>query len=292
MTKTNVSIHSVTLAYFSGTGGTKKIVDCFQREWINQGCKVNLVNIGKQEGIPPKATDLLMVFSPVYAFRMAKIVETWVKQLPRVKRQYAAIISVSGGGAVSPNTACRVASKKALIQKGYTFLYEDMMVMPTNFFIQASPGINYQLLRIIPVKVNHIMTDILSGKTKRIRPKRVDRLFSLLGKLEHLGAAFFGASIKATNACNQCGKCVKNCPKHNIKMKNGIPVFGWHCLWCMKCIYSCEAKALSPKYLKCVVLKDGFDLKRMEQKPKKLSVRKKSAIQRILWGGVMRYIKD
>ncbi|MFA9465264.1 MAG: hypothetical protein ACERKN_13350 [Velocimicrobium sp.] len=110
MNSCNIQIKEVTLAYFSGTGCTQAVVDCFESQLLRLELQVNRVNIAVDDSYVA-TTDLLIVLSPVYAFRLASIVEKWTRNLPKVKGTYAAIISVSGGGEISPNTACRTTVK-------------------------------------------------------------------------------------------------------------------------------------------------------------------------------------
>jgi len=284
-------IKTITLAYFSGTGCTEAIVDCFEQQLLDKGVIVNKINIASCSRSEVGETDLIIICSPVYALRLASIVEKWVKNLPETQNTYAAIISVSGGGDISPNTACRIPSKRFLKKKGYHLIYEKMLVMPSNFAIQAEQNLNYSLITVMPQRVKHIITEILAGKQIFSRPKLQDRFFATLGKSEHLGAKFVGLSIHASKDCSKCGLCIRNCPVKNIQMKNGMPKFGFRCIWCLKCIYACPCKALSHRILKFTVLKNGFDLGKLskmahQNQDKKEYISHKS----ILWQGVIDYL--
>jgi len=281
----------ITLAYFSGTGCTKAVCDCFEEQLRKMGVDSTVINIADQNPLDVKETDLLIVFSPVYAFRLAAIVETWIKNLPVVKNKSAVIISVSGGGEMPPNMACRVHGKRLLERKGYAIIYEEMIVMPSNFASQADHKLNYDLIRVLPNKVKRVIADIVSGNIRITSPKLLDRFIASIGKAEHFGARFFGASIHASQECNQCGLCIRNCPKKNIRMVNGLPKFGYQCLWCLKCIYSCPCKALTPRIMKFSVLKEGFDLDSMSEKALKESdVIEDREHSNILWQGVIDYV--
>lgn len=293
MTVNNVMIKTTTLAYFSGTGCTETVVNCFESQLIKQGINVNKINIATYNFYDTISSDLLIIFSPVYAFRLASIVEDWVKSLPKANKTYATIISVSGGGEISPNTACRVRCKSLLAKKNYNLIYEKMLIMPSNFALQAKEQLNLNLITVLPKKVNKIITDILSLEINITEPKLQDRFFRLLGNAEHLGSRLFGVSIHSSKACNQCGLCIRNCPKRNIQIKNGVPKFGFNCLWCMKCIYACPRMALSPRIMKFTVLKNGFDIKKMYE----ISIRNDNDMEyitthNILWQGVIDYLNQ
>ncbi|TCL56862.1 hypothetical protein EDD76_11034 [Kineothrix alysoides] len=294
MSNRNIPFQDITLAYFSGTGCTKAAVSCFESRLAGLGIHTSTICISSDSSGSVGTSDLLIVFSPVYAFRLTSIVEDWVKRLPDAQNTYAAIISVSGGGEISPNTACRTLCKRILIRKGYHFVYENMLVMPSNFASHAGAQLNKQLIDSLPKKAAQMIDDILSGKKNNTHPKFQDRLFASIGKAEHLGAKFFGAFIRTSSHCNQCGLCIKSCPKRNIRMKEGKPAFGFHCMLCLRCIYACPQKALSPGILKFFVLKEGFDLKAMSKAPdpgKDQNVQEYSAAEQLLWKGVLDYLE-
>ena len=294
MNSQKTPFQKIILAYFSGTGCTKAAVSCFEDRLTGLGIQVDTICIPSDNALRIGASDLLIVFSPVYAFRLASIVEDWVKRLPKAQNTYAAIISVSGGGEISPNTACRTFCKRILIRKGYRFIYENMLVMPSNFASHAGAQLNKQLIDALPKKTAQMIDDILSGKRKSTHPKLQDRFFASIGKGEHLGAKFFGASIRTSKQCNQCGLCIRNCPKKNIQMKEEKPVFGFHCILCLRCIYACPRKALSPGILKFFVLKEGFDLKSMSKIPdfsQGQASQELSTAEKLLWKGVFDYLK-
>ena len=60
---------------------------------------------------------------------------------------------------------------------------------------------------------------------------------------------FYQFFVKATafqtdDTCIGCGQCVKNCPKNNIALENGKPIWGNQCTHCMACICYCPTEAI------------------------------------------------
>ena len=45
-------------------------------------------------------------------------------------------------------------------------------------------------------------------------------------------------------ACVSCGKCVDVCPLDNVRLTNGLPIWGNHCTHCMACICRCPKEAI------------------------------------------------
>lgn len=44
--------------------------------------------------------------------------------------------------------------------------------------------------------------------------------------------------------CISCGVCGKSCPVGNIRLEEGHPVWGGHCIHCMACVHGCPQKVI------------------------------------------------
>lgn len=51
--------------------------------------------------------------------------------------------------------------------------------------------------------------------------------------------------LAVSDECISCGLCGKLCPKGNIRMENGRPVFGHDCIQCLSCLQYCPKGAIS-----------------------------------------------
>lgn len=282
---------NIKIAYYSGTGGTELAAKTLQDTLKKMNCVSTLEHI--MFGVKPTkgSHELLILLFPVHAFNAPHAVYQWLDDLEAIRSVNAAVISVSGAGEVCPNTACRVGSIKRLQKKGYDVVYERMLVMPSNWVASALPPLPYLLIKALPVAVEQISRDLLSGVRKRPSPLWIDRLFSLIGTLETSGGHYFGKRIKALESCTKCGWCVKHCPAGNITTQDGLPVFGDECHFCMKCIYGCPKKALEAGTCKFVVIKGGYSLKDMaENPPQNLNTPIKELKVGMFWKGVQRYL--
>ena len=84
---TNQTIKTVTLAYFSGTGCTEAIVDCFEKQFVELGINSSRIKITSCTTHATAPSDLLILLSPVYAFRLTAIVDEWCG-LPRKTQKF------------------------------------------------------------------------------------------------------------------------------------------------------------------------------------------------------------
>jgi len=289
------NIGKIRLVYYSGTGGTRIVADRFATQLRERGATVTIQRLMAGE---PEATgeyDLLLVLYAVYAFNAPEPVYEWIKNLPGQQGKPAAVISVSGGGEMSPNTACRSKTIRMLEKKGYAVHYENMLVMPSNIAIATKAPLDKMLLDVLPHKVDNIIDEITRGIVRRKAPHLIDRALASMGGLERLGGHAFGKRIRVSAECNGCGHCAANCPSGNIAMNDGRPVFATKCFFCMNCMYCCPRKALSPGIGKIAVIKTGLDLDKLAAAPAagKMSAEQlKKIAPGIAWVAVRKYITE
>ncbi len=259
---------TVEIDYFSGTGGTLRVAKQFASSLGKHNIDVTLRDISPRTPYEQKNCDLLLILYPVYAANAPEPIYHLISKLSRHNTCAAVVISVSGGGEITPNTACRLHTIKRLEKQGYPVVYEHMIVMPSNFIIATPEELSQRLLEILPHKVERIVNDLLLGITRKTKPTLLNRAISFLGEFEKLPFAgkSFALHIKVKDSCNGCGLCANSCPAKNIHMCNDHPVFSKKCFLCLKCIYDCPKRALKANIAKFIVLKQGYSLKNYESK--------------------------
>lgn len=287
------SPEKIRISWFSGTGGTKMAAGKLANSFSERG-----VTVYQQELCAPEQPDgldnedLLIILYPVYALNAPGPVYDYIKKHKTVDNTPAAVLSVSGGGEVTPNKACRRRVIRLLEKKGYHVIYERMLVMPSNVFTATPFGAAVCLLRALPGKIEKITGDLLGGVTRRTKPGLLDTILSVLGAFEKTGAKLFGSHIKPGTACNGCGICAALCPTGNIRIEAGKPVYGNKCVTCMKCLYGCPQKALSPRYGKFIMLKEGFSLADAEKAALEDTPYSANEARGVLFGGVRKYLEE
>lgn len=283
----------IRVVYFSGTGGTKIVANYFETLFKDKGLIVNKTEINAKLEILDENEDLLVLLYPVYSGNSPRIVNEWIKLQNKVDYTSCVIISVSGGGEISPNTASRLKCKKQLKRKGYNIFYENMLIMPSNCIVRTKEDLAIRLLKVLPKKVSDIINQIMKGNKHIMKPLVIDRFLSLIFRLESIGAKRFGRKIKISERCIGCSLCERNCPTENINMIDGKPSFGNKCIMCLKCLYSCPKNALKPGVFKSMVFKEGFNLKRIEEKLNKKDLQPVSDLTKgYIWKGVKKYLEN
>ncbi len=286
------NFHSVDIVYFSGTGCTAKVASALEKEFIKNNITVNKHEL-KGKFQTEANGDLLIILFPVYAANAPKSIDEWIEAAPFGNGKKAAVISVSGGGEMIFNTACRVSTIKCLIKKSYYVFYEEMFVMPTNCFAANSDELNAMLLNVLPQKACNAVQKIMTENTHSKKPLIIDRFISKAMIIEKRAAKSFGKHLAVNADCTGCGLCAENCPRNNIKIENGVPIFNGNCVICLKCIYSCPQKAIIPKVIKSFIIKEGFDLNAIEKKAKNIInyPAAKEAAKGFLYKGVREYLE-
>jgi ferredoxin len=287
--------NKIRLVYYSGTGGTRIVADTFAKHLRERGAIVTIQRLKFGEPEAVGSYDMLILLYAVYAFNAPEPVYDWIKHLSDQHGKPAAVISVSGGGEMSPNTACRNKAIKMMQKKGFHVDYENMLVMPSNIAFATIAPLDKMLLDILPNKVSSIIDEIKCGVIRRKAPHLLDRALASMGGLERFGSHFFGKRIQVSEACNGCGHCAANCPSGNITMMNHKPTFGSKCFFCMNCLYSCPEKALSPGVGKFAVIKTGLDLDKLAAAPpiEKMSAEQlKTLAPGVAWVAVRKYITE
>lgn len=281
----------VRIVYYSGTGCTERVARCFETMYKQSDYEVSLHRLYQNTEYEDGDETLLILLFAVHALNAPEPVYQWIERLEQVQGFPAVVISVSGGGEVSPNTACRVSTIKRLERKGYHVIYEKMLVMPSNAFAATKEPLARMLLDVLPQKVTNIIRDVENGVRLRSKPHPVDRFLSHVGELEKLGAREFGKRIKPSELCSGCGWCANHCPSGNITLKNNKPVFGNRCHFCLSCIYGCPNKALQPGFGKFIVIKEGFRLEEIENlQPINDFADVEKLAKGYLWSGVRKYL--
>lgn len=294
-----MSGENILIAYFSGTGNTKYVADTLARKLESLSCRVLMQSVeNKDSGRQTQQfindnISMMIVLFPVYAFNSPQPINEWLETLPVSSMLPVAVLSVSGGGEIWPNSLSRVQSIKTLEAKGYNVFYENMLVMPSNIFVQTNDDLSAWLIRALPEKLNVISEDILKHRGRRIDTPLGFGFTKWFSNLEQGYSGQFGQSLIADSRCNNCGWCVDSCPRSNIRTGSGGLVFGGRCILCMRCIYGCPQKAIYSTKYKSFILRNGFSLDRVIASSRNRELETIEICSRgLLWIGVKRYLTE
>lgn len=283
------------IAWFSGTGSTKYVGEQLAAALVKRGIETESIEM-RHDGAnlhEKGPMDFLFILFAVHAFGAPDMVHQWLDKLPEGRQTKVVVLSVSGGGEIWPNTACRNQVIRMLERKFYDVIYERMLVMPCNMLFESDPDFLGRILQMLPLKIEDILMELKNTVTRR-NPFRVSQiLLNPISAMERNGVKKGSRNFIVLDSCTQCGLCMKACPAGNIQEdRSGRPLFRENCLMCLKCIYGCPVQAIKmPKYEKWLV--SVYD---MEVFKKYLSHEPVKSIDEcckgLVWLGVKRYLKD
>ena len=259
---------NIRIDYYTGTGGTKLIAGLLAEQLRNNNLNVEINRIYRdriKDVVNPETDYYILIFA-VHSFNAPKPVYEWVDHLAG-NRCKTAVISVSGGGNVMTNTACRCKTVRLLKKSNFNVIYEEMVRMPNNWLKVPKKQKCTQILSKLPHKIDEISQTIIAEKRKKKIIYWIDYLIAALGVAEKKITHKFGKGIRVLKSCTGCGLCAKNCCSSNIQMESktssGVhakPKFGNRCDMCLGCVYNCPQKALKPTYGAFQIDKNGYDL--------------------------------
>lgn len=213
--------------------------------------------------------DLIGIGYPVYAFNTASLVYNFIKRLPCPQNrptypQKVFLFKTAGDSLCDAGSTWDL--RQLSIRKGFSVVYEQLFVMPANIFMRYDDALMKQLDLSAGMNARIVVEDLLAGKQQLQKNPRWLRWFSRIFKrLEGEGAKYFGKDLRVSDACNNCGICVRNCPMQNISMENGKIQFGSDCLICMRCVTSCPKGAIEGHWYDFAIIKPFYDLQALRK---------------------------
>lgn len=235
---------AATIYWFSGTGNSLAVA----REIARGLGGAELVPIATHRGRPVVARGEVGIVCPVYFFGLPLLVQGFIRRLDLTRATYVFVALTSGG---SPGSAPAQARR----------LLRGAGRSPDAVFSVVGPG-------------NYIaMYDVPSGDA---RDRSVSEMHAAAGRVASSVGAREAASVKAsagarlayaalaatlgrwfartchrqdanfevTDACTQCGACVRVCPVANVELDGGRPRWRGECEQCFACIHWCPAAAI------------------------------------------------
>ena len=258
---------NIQIDYYTGTGCSELVARLLAAKLKNDhlNVEVNRIYRANINDVKKLETDYYILIFPVHSFCAPKPIYEWLEHLTG-NHCKTAVISVSGGGNIISNTACRRKTVKLLKKSSFNVIYEEMVRMPNNWMKAPKQKKYTDILSKLPNKIDKIAQTVISETRSKKIIYWIDYLISALGEAEKKGTHQFGNGIKVLDTCSGCGLCAKNCCSSNIQIEKESytkPKFGHWCDMCLGCVYNCPQKALLPTWGAFQTDKNGYDLRLM-----------------------------
>lgn len=235
----------ILICYFSGTGNTQKIVNCYADVFATEyGDEVTLARMEDKFDIDVNDYDLLGIAYPVHAFNAPSIALNFCKRLPKLANKKPAFIVSSSGEPLKLNNIASLKLTAILKRRNIIVNNEYRYCMPYNIIFRHGDEIAYRMWNtarlLAPLDVKEI-NDNTPRKLKRIF---LGGVIAWIMRCEHWGGRLNGKQYKVNDQCVSCKKCINICPTHNIRLEDGKMKFGGDCLMCMRCAHLCPTDAI------------------------------------------------
>jgi len=202
--------------------------------------------------------DLIGFGSPVYFFRAAPVMESFIKLMPSLRGMTAFTYGthMEGPIAFAENFKSVLSEKVKVIGHVDDYIMHTEMVPAIaefmakqpyleRYFRYRMPTINYKMEKFI----KKIGLGCMPGSLSPFETPPADAISKFIGKAVEQGLyllfpyAIGNRTIKSR--CVKCMQCVKNCPIGLIKeAPDGYPLRDSHCMYCLRCINSCPTNAI------------------------------------------------
>lgn len=239
---------NILIYYFSGTGNTRKVTDKYKSVFEAFGYAVKIVTlpISNEDDLIVDGFDIVGLAYPIHGFNAPQVLLDLAKLLPYQKSTKKTFIFKTSGEPILLNSASSLKLKKILKKKNFSVDNEFRYIMPYNMIFRHTEhraSVMWDTAqKLVPLDV----AKIINGEKTTERRFFFDSIFAWILRIEHFGAWFNGLFYRVDDACIHCGKCVKNCPTHNItEMANGKFRFSNKCTMCVRCSFLCPVNAIS-----------------------------------------------
>jgi len=262
---------SVAIYYFSGTGNTEIVAKMVKEAFENQSCSVDLIRIEdvlkKKLSVDIKQYDLIGIGSQVIGYGTPLIVRDFVRSLPEGTGKKVFIFRTAGGVAPINYNVSKAIIRK-LNRKGFEVVYERLFSIASNWVVKFDDGAIHQLHQATAKKVTLMCQEIINGEKRFLKTGLGQRLLmETVAFIAQPTLRLVGKDFKVTDACTNCGLCVKNCPAENISERNGKIKFKLSCNSCLRCVYACPQNAIQFNTLKFFPVSGGYNIKKTLSQP-------------------------
>jgi ferredoxin len=238
-----------TIFYFTGSGNSLANARRLAAEL--GGARLVSMPRALGEGFVPPSGRIGLVF-PTYAYGLPRMVREFAEKAVLPEDAYVFAVASSFGipGPVLRQLSGILRKRGVRLQAGFAVLDERSSLLedPDNDAIQKLMiSVNRGEF---PARSGERMAEI-TRTVAACRPRRLEgsnRLTNIIGGLLNpLAVSTFkkmGRQYRSNGSCSGCGTCVRLCPRNNIRLEDGRPVWGDDCEMCHACIQWCPAEAV------------------------------------------------
>ena len=231
------------IVYFTGTGNSRYCARLLADK-LGDHCTDAFHFIRDSVAAELSSAKPWIFVCPTYSWRLPRVFVDFIRSGRFSGSRDAYFVMTCGseiGNAATKNRA--LCGEKGLRYRGTL-----QVVMPENYIAMFSAPEHEEALAIVAaarpvleqgagyIRRGTDFPDQKAGTVDKLKSGPVNTLFyrfSVRTKPFHVAGS-----------CVSCGKCAAACPLGNIRMEQGLPVWGNRCTHCMACICGCPAGAI------------------------------------------------
>ena len=241
------------LIYYTGTFNTRRVTEKLRSRLEAEGWNVTVHEIdpSKDERLDLSSYDCIGLGYPIYGYCAPYPFLKFVRR-QKFPKGIKTFIYKNSGETEHANDASSKYLLRKLRADGVRVDNEYHFVMPYNIHFKFEDRLVREMLtmdeKLMDILVYEVRNGIPNRKPFGIWPRIVSAVVS---RPQYIAGDINSFLYKVDmDKCCGCGKCISNCPTHNIyKDESGVIRFHHNCLMCMRCSFYCPTDAFHIGFL-------------------------------------------
>lgn len=235
------------ILYFSGTGNSRYVALRLSKYINDEVISINSYFKYQKKALFHSEKPYVFVM-PTYAWRMPKVVTTWIERACFTGNKNVYVILTCGSSVGQADKYARNFFKHKTELKFQGLQY---VIMPDNYIImfdapQAKEA--KEIIRQSEPKIKELAQSII----KQDKFAMMKYHLGSIAESSFVNLSFYRFMMKdkgfyATDKCVSCQRCQQLCSLNNISIVNGKPQWNGNCTHCMACICGCPVEAIEFK---------------------------------------------
>ncbi len=243
---------------FSGTGNGLWAAKCLQSGFLENEQQTQIILLKKEVKFKNQYSDYGFIY-PAHGFGLPWLVLKFIFTLPMGKGRNIFLVNPRAGSKIGKIQFPGISGWALLLpiiilkMKGWKINGILPIDTPSNW-VSLHPAYSDKAIYFLMNKCRKTLMNFanklaIGGKSYSLKfflslPFDIILLPIFMGYL-CVGRFFLAKTFIASDQCNSCGICIKNCPTKSISMKNGSPYWDFTCESCMRCLAFCPRNAIT-----------------------------------------------
>lgn len=234
------------ILYFSGTGNSRYVAGELAR-LLDEESPVAIADVSADDVVSASVDRLIWVF-PVYSWGVPPVMAGFMRRVRLAAPVPCWMVCTCGDDVGLTPLMWRglVADMGGVPRGAFSVIMPNTYVTLPGFDVDsvqvAGDKLNRAPERIADIAAmiasDNAVVDVVRGRFSWIKSRVIYPWF-----IRH---AMSPRRFASTDACTGCGRCMGQCPMHNIRLDAARrPMWGQECAFCLRCYHTCPAHAVA-----------------------------------------------